>query len=1136
MKSRKYIKLIRNSLLFDYEYYRSCYLDLTGLNDRQLILHYVLHGGKEGRNFSPYFDSNYYLMMNQDVKENKLNPLLHYLVHGWKEGRRPNPFFDPTYYLKTNSDVKQANVEPLKHFISHGWKEQRNPSAEFDVKFYLESNQDVVGSGIEPLKHYLLYGQYENRQIVFHNDICSEVNLPGKEDLYKAWIRNNACTERDIKQLQHEIVQYPDQPKISVIMPCYNPEIKYLVSAIESLFSQVYTNWELCIADDASTNLEVHNYLKELSADSRIKVIYRSENGHISRATNSAVEIATGEYILFFDQDDLLTIDCLARIALHVLQTGNEVIYSDDDKIDINNRRYDPQFKPDWSPELLLNYMYFSHAFVVKRELYNQLGGFRVGYEGSQDYDFALRVTELTSKIGHIPFILYHWRALPGSTAMGGGEKNYSLINGLKAVQDAVVRRRINATAYQPEWAIKSNVGIFSLNYHFDHEPMVTLIIPTKDKVELLEICVSSILNKTTYTNYKILIIDNGSKESSTETYLSQIIKLDRVDVIRIESIDRKFNFSRINNIAVKHADTDYVLLLNNDTEVITPGWLTQMMGLVVKDGVGAVGAKLLYSNKLIQHAGIVHDFERGMCFGAFNGESYDSAGYLSYLVVNRNYSAVTAACLLIKKSIYLEMGGLDEQNFAVAYNDVDFCYRLTLNGFRNIYCADAILFHYESMTRGFVNNPLEEIKFHNKYINFYDKYYSQNLSKNSYRFEVNPFRTRDYHDKKIRLAMFSHNLNLEGAPNSMMELAIGLHNKQIGNISVFAPSNGPLFDLYQQNKIEVNLFSPPDLSTIDNLLSGFYKLVNLIKNYDVVYANTMELFYVIMAAKIAGVPSVWNIRESERFETYYDKFPKYIRQSALEAFGNPYAVVFVAKTTANEKLPLNFNNNFRVIHNGLNSERIEAMIKDYDRNKLRSELDIKPHELVILLPGTVCARKGQQDLVKAYSELPDSVKSQLKILIVGDRDSEYSQELHAIHEELPLEFSDNVLIVPETKEIYKYYFIADIFVCSSRVESFPRVILEAMYFGLPIITTPVFGIVEQVRQNVNALFYAPDEHSILAKHLLSLVEDEGLRKKLASNSKLIFKLITSYDEMVEKYFSVLVQASLVTESKTCSI
>ncbi|MBY0244347.1 MAG: glycosyltransferase family 4 protein, partial [Sphingobacteriaceae bacterium] len=300
----------------------------------------------------------------------------------------------------------------------------------------------------------------------------------------------------------------------------------------------------------------------------------------------------------------------------------------------------------------------------------------------------------------------------------------------------------------------------------------------------------------------------------------------------------------------------------------------------------------------------------------------------------------------------------------------------------------------------------------------------------------------------------------------------------------------------------------------------------------DVVYANTMELFYVIMAAKIAGVPSVWNIRESERFETYYDKLPEYIRQSALEAFGNPYAVVFVAKTTSAEKLPLNFNNNFRVIHNGLNPERIEAWIKDYDRATLRLELGIKSNELVILLPGTVCARKGQHDLVKAYAELLDSVKSQLKILIVGDRDSEYSQELHAMRGALPVEFRENVLIIPETKEIYKYYFIADMFVCSSRVESFPRVILEAMYFGLPIITTPVFGIVEQVRQNVNALFYAPDEHSVLAKHLLSLLEDEGLRKKFALNSKLIFKLITSYNDMLDDYATIFDEAGSLMDTR----
>ncbi|MBY0245444.1 MAG: glycosyltransferase family 2 protein, partial [Sphingobacteriaceae bacterium] len=757
------------------------------------------------------FDATYYVAHNSDVVAAGLVPLEHYLTYGWREGRNPSAYFNVDFYLSQNPDVVTAECEPLFHYVTYGWKEGRNPSEEFNVASYLEANQDVFHAGIEPLTHYLQYGKDEGRLLsVLHNVIETGVNLPASEDKYQTWIRNNKFTATDADFLTNELARFQQQPKISVVMPCYNPDLEFFIAAINSLQKQTYSNWELCIADDASTNSEVHDYLEKISIDSRVKIVYRDRNGHISRATNSAVEIATGDYILFFDQDDLLTIDCLARIALHILQTGNEVVYSDDDKIDINDRRYDPQFKPDWSPELLLNYMYFSHAFVVKRELYNQLGGFRVGYEGSQDYDFALRVTELTSKIGHIPFVLYHWRAVPGSTAMGGSEKNYSLINGQKAVQDAVVRRGINSTSYQPEWAIKNNVGIFSLNYHFEHEPSVTLMIPTKDKVELLKTCVNSILNKTTYTNYKILIIDNGSNESSTETYFSQITKLDKVDVIRIESIDGKFNFSRINNIAVKHADTDYVLLLNNDTEVITPEWLTQMMGLAVKDGVGAVGAKLLFDNKTIQHAGIVHGYHHGMCGTAFRGLPEWHGGYLAYAKVTRNYSAVTAACLLIKKSIYLEIGGLDEQNFAVAYNDVDFGYRLTLAGLRNVYCSDAVLYHYEGYTRGFVDNPVEELNFKTKYKKFNDIYYSKNLSLNNEHFEVSPSRISS-NKPKLSIAMFSHNLNLEGAPNSMMELTIGLHNKQIGNIFVFAPSNGPLFDLYQQNGIEVNLFQPPN-------------------------------------------------------------------------------------------------------------------------------------------------------------------------------------------------------------------------------------------------------------------------------------------------------------------------------------
>ncbi|WP_373537460.1 glycosyltransferase [Microcoleus sp.] len=996
-------------------------------------------------------------------------------------------------------------------------------------------------------------------------------------DRYDAWLQVNQWNDRARDYLISRLKSCGEAlPKISVVMPVYNPQIDFLESAIDSVINQVYQNWELCIADDRSTDATVAETLKNWAAkDDRIRITFRTENGNISAATNSAAALATGDIILFLDNDDELTPDALGEVALYfAAHPTTDFLYSDDDKIDTKGRRFAPQFKPEWSPELLLSYMYLGHLCAVKKEIFEQIGGLRLGFEGSQDYDFALRATEISRRVAHLPLVLYHWRTAPGSTAVSGAAKPSSFSAGQQAIQDALNRRKIKGTVAQHAWAIKENLGIFAQDFP-DDGPSVTLIIPTKNQVKLLKACIDS-LEITTYKNYQIAVIDNESDDPKTLEYLNQLT----CQVLRIKNPGGKFSFAAINNRAVEQVDSEYLLFLNNDTEVITPRWLSQMVGYAQIPAVGAVGARLLYPDGRIQHAGIIHGLHHGLAGHAFKLMNSDNRGYLSQAMVTRNYSAVTAACTITPRQLFLELGGFDEENFAVAYNDADYGYRLLELGYRCVYCPDAELLHKEGTSRGFTDNPQEVAAFRRKYARKNDGFYSPHLSLEDEYFHIQPRRVfmkeegsatsnvrdvtdgglaadfvadltdltdvTDGRDKgelqfadagllvaeaenlihPIKVLMCSNSLDFTGAPLHQYEIAVKLAAEGTILPMVFCTTDGPLRQAYEQQGIEVIVRDNPlehiyQRDTYDEAIHSFSKEIESLK-VDAVYANTLENFFVVDAAQEIGIPTVWNVHESEPWQTYFNRFGSEIAARALECFRFPYKVIFVADATRDRYLPLNSHYNFTVIHNGLDLSQLE---NSENFELARKSLGVAAEDVVILLLGTVCERKGQQDLVKALSLLPEKWHNKIRCFIVGDRPSIYSSKLADMVGELPEELRQRVTVVPETGKPGKYYKAADIFVCTSRIESFPRVILEAMACDLPIITSPVFGIKEQVRPGINGLFYTPDRPEELVAALISLLEDKSLRQQLAGNAKYVLDSLNTFEEMTQAYADIFCEA-----------
>ena len=949
--------------------------------------------------------------------------------------------------------------------------------------------------------------------------------LPEPVDPYAAWQAVNQFTPGVRADLERRLAAAADLPLLSVVMPVFNPPLDLLAAAVDCVRSQVYANWELCIADDASTQAGVREYLAQLAAqEPRVRTCVRERNGNISAATNSAAQLARGEFIVLLDQDDLLTPDALAEIALCAAARADaDIIYSDDDKIDSAGRRFAPQFKPDWSPELLLGYMYFSHVFAVRRDLYARVGGMRLGYEGSQDYDFALRATETARAIAHIPQVLYHWRVLPGSTAASGAAKPQSFDAGRRAVQDALDRRGIAGRARQPDWARKAAVGIFGIEFP-DDGPRVSIIIPTRNGLPILRRCIDS-LRATTYRNYEVVVVDNDSDDAATIEYLQNLPH--RVE--RIGNPHGRFSFAFINNRAAERVDGELLLFLNNDTEVIEPRWLSQMVGHAGLAGVGAVGARLLFPDQRIQHAGIVHGYYRGLAGPAFKLVPAWDNGYLSYARVARNYSAVTAACMLTPRRTFLELGGFDEQHFEVAYNDVDYCYRLGEQGLRSVYCADAELYHHEGHSRGFFDRPQEVAAFRRKYAGKRDPYYSPHLSLDDERFAIKPRHYRPGTAAPVRALMCAFNLNWEGAPYSQLELTLGLRRAGYVAPVVYAPKDGPLRAAYEQAGIRVHVFDHPlagvfEQVNYDRALDRFGDFIRGL-GVDVVYGNTLQTFYAIDAARRIGLPALWNPRESEPWQTYFNFLPAPLAARALRCFEHPYRVIFVAEATRSVWAPLDSRGNFSVIHNGLDLTRLHGEAARFPRAQARLDLGIADGDVCVLLPGTVCERKGQHDLVNALARLPAAACTRLRCFIVGDRASSYSVEMHRLIAALPAALQGRVHAVPETHEIARYYQAADIFACTSRVESFPRVVLEAMAYALPIVSTRVFGIAEQVGENVNALLYEPGDVARLAAHLQLLIDDDAAREHLAANSPHVLAMLNTFDEMVAAYGALFREA-----------
>lgn len=695
---------------FDSKFYSTYFvLPFFKLFPQLALLHFYFIGIhknlRPNENFDPYF----YKKRNHDVVESGMNVWLHYLLHGKGEGRKSEffyrgdsllswawrmetefsnelseleilyGFFDEIHYrrqLKRRKIIRNKNLL-IKHYLKSGNKNNLSPASFFDSEYY---KSQLKRETENPFLHFVKYGS--------QNGLMPNSKRLESDDYIIA-------EQNYINSLNQDIANnFEVKPLISIIIPVYKPKIEYFKKAIQSIESQLYSNYEVCIADDFSEDKELKSYLDQLSDRENYNIVFRGENGHISKASNDALKLAGGDYILLMDQDD----EIAPHALYEVVKTINEneevsIIYSDEDKFD-EGGFFDPNFKPDWNYKLLLSQNYINHISVFKHSLIKEIGGFRLGFEGSQDYDLCLRAIEKVDKetIIHINKVLYHWRVSEGSTAYKNSEKSYAYKAGKKAIESHL--QRTNQKAKVEEALVKN---YYRVNRDLYKKPLVSVLIPTRNYLADLKVAVKSVLDND-YSNFEIIILNNDSDDKATLEYFNEISSNSK---IRVLDFSGEFNFSAINNYGVENSKGDLILFLNNDIESIDNSWLSEMVSEILPENVGVVGARLLYPDNKVQHAGVGVGGNYGVAGHAYMNFEKDDPGDYGRAMLIQNYPAVTGACMLVKKDLFSRVEGFDDVNLKVAFNDVDLCLEIGALNKEIVWTPYALLYHYESKSRG---------------------------------------------------------------------------------------------------------------------------------------------------------------------------------------------------------------------------------------------------------------------------------------------------------------------------------------------------------------------------------------------------------------------------------------------------
>jgi len=1040
---------------------------------------------------SGLFDPAFYLLNNPDVRKADIDPLMHFIKYGWKEGRNPSLHFSTNYYLVSCPDVKKANINPLVHYIKHGIFEGRitnegelnsirGKSKHIIFHFIMQLNFRRLfqlikkAMGIWQIEGFLALVHRVKKQFINLGSL--EINLGNIsvfndiEFNYQEWIEANEPSQDELIRQKERARQFKLHPLISILVPIFNTPIDILELTIQSVLNQTYENWELCLVDASSSNREeIKNKINDyLQRDNRIKCKFLSNNLGISANTNVALSMANGEFIHLLDHDDALPPNALFEIIDYMNQDPQcDLIYSDEDKITMAGVRKDPFFKPDWSPDMLQAGMYIGHS-TYRTKLVKELGGFRPEFDFSQDYDLALRITEKTNRIGHISKVLYHWRELPGSAATGG--KTYARESNISALSDAMKRRGYNGKA----------IALPPCNqYLFENieQPLISIIIPS-DNLENINKSISSIVNNSDYPNYEIIIVTNSE-------ICRAFSEKKRGKTIQTVSYDGEYNFSKKCNIGVENARGEFVLFLNDDVYPLEKNWIDILLGPFQQPEVGAVSPKLVYSDGTIQHAGLVTGV-RNLIGTAFHTWAQDSRYYFNLPQMTRTVSALSAACLLMRREVFERINGFDTVNTPIAHSDLDLCFKIRELGLRLVYTPHTQLQHVghlsikEIESKGIKHSEKADIyllKKWSKYVN-YDPYYPTNMrdrlyfdSPMKYRMWVENSQTCINNSPDILVQ--THDLSLSGSPLFAFDLVSYLNNRGYFTVTV-AGTSGKLLSSFQNKQLPIIL--DPLVMESPEALDHFTS------NFDLIIANTIFGWKLVRSASRLKIPVIWFIHEGVAGITMAQQ-----NNEIQKAFSEAGAVVFPSNQTLKKYEKFKTRNNF-----------ISVIFGTYSLGKKVTSKE-ENGKVKIVHVGSIEKRKGQDILINAILKLPSECHGLFEVYFIGRvLEKEYFQL-----QKKRTERFDNIHWEGEMSRNLALDYIAnsDLLICSSRDGTGPLVVYEAMSLGKPVISTPHGAIPEIIIHGENGLIVENENSNQLSKEIARLLLDKKQIEKLGRNA-----------------------------------
>lgn len=919
-------------------------------------------------------------------------------------------------------------------------------------------------------------------------------------DPYQAWLKTNQLTPR-LVQVLHASSQKlgADAPTFTILVDSRDCSPSQLTQLVSSLQNQIHTRWEAWFIGTGSIP----------TGDPRCKTERCANSQDFVRALNAAAHQSQGTHLALIPGDARLAREALIEVAEQWAANSQlELVYTDEDRMSDNGARSEPVFKPDWSPALSDSGLFPGQFCTIRRQRFEELGSFREAYADVPWYDLLLRLgDQLTAEqVNHIACVCYHHRA-GRSQQTDPAEK--SVEQARQALAEAMHRRGLEASPFLPETGHKRRLRYHQLRWAPSvlKDLNVTIVIPTRDKLHLLQECVELLEETVNWTRAKLIIVDDHSRDTDAVNYLERIQK--RTDmhclVLRPEDRSAPFNYSHLVNLARPHLDTPLVLHLNNDVNALEAGWLEEMAGWFSHPDVGVVGANLICPDRSLNHTGIIIGPHGGLADTPYANVPTEECPVVDH-AASREVSAVTGACLMTRTELYEQLGGFDEIDFGVAYNDVDYCLRVRASGHRIIYTPQAKLMHWGSATRGVTFDDSEHIAFVTRYPLYRDPYFSEHLHLNQ---GVPVCRgahfARAFRAGSLHLLLITHNLNLEGAPLFLLEYATYMVKDAGFTIEVLAGLDGPLRQDYEKLGAHITLvdeqpvYSSNDEEIFHSRITDIALTLDWDK-IDLVVCNTLMSFWGVHLARSAGKPSLFYIHESTSiFRFFEEKLRLELHHLAHQAFTSTTRALFLCQATRDYYEDDNLHDNFRIVPSWIRLGDIKTVRASQDRSKLRHKHGIADDEIVIANIGTVCERKGQHTFLRAIEHFnQQNHPGKFRFLMVGARKGIYLDLLKRDLARLEL---PNVTLVPETNEVFDFFGACDQFVCTSFEESFPRVVMEAMAFRIPIVSTDVHGIAEMIGQRQQGYLVKPGDPVALSRMMWTCIVKEQSGKTLTATA-----------------------------------